>query len=217
MRAVTFAGVLAAAAGVAAVPAAAQQASVDSYLCQLTPEACVDGTDASTARDRDNQRAFSLGRAPTPAAAPRAESRAKPTAYAAASTRAAPAPGARTQSRVAAAAAPVSRNDMRINFLNGSAELTPGARVNASMIAQAINRVPAGKRFLIEGHTNRVGTAESNLKLSQARAEALVAFLVANGVDASRLEAKGVGFDRPLPNRAPVAPENRRVEARAIS
>jgi OOP family OmpA-OmpF porin len=216
MRAVTFSGVLAAAAGMAAVPAMAQQASVDSYLCQLTPEACVDGVDASTAKDREGQRAFSLGRA-APAAAPRADVRAKPAAYAAASTRAAPAPGARAQARVAAAVAPVSRNDMRINFLNGSAELTPGARVNAQMIAQAMNKAPAGKRFLIEGHTNRVGTAESNLKLSQARAEALVSFLVANGVDASRLEAKGVGFDRPLPNRAPVAPENRRVEARAIS
>ena len=49
----------------------------------------------------------------------------------------------------------------------------------------------------IEGHTDDVGTAEDNLKLSQARAEAVKKFFVASGIETSRLQASGFGESSP--------------------
>ena len=52
---------------------------------------------------------------------------------------------------------------------------------------------------IIEGHTDRVGTADHNMKLSLRRAEAVVNYLVEHfGIERSRLSAKGYGFSRPI-------------------
>lgn len=66
----------------------------------------------------------------------------------------------------------------------------------------------------VEGHTDNTGTVERNKKLSQQRAEAVIAWLVKNGVDAKRLEAHGYGPDKPKDtNDTPAGrKENRRVE-----
>lgn len=223
MRAVMATGgvVLAAVAMVAVIPAQAQQPSAYDYVCKLTPEACIDANTPSDAKARGNDRSFSLALAnqPKPNAQPGAQAKPRPesrvrTAYAAPSAQ----PAFATGRIVRRASVGVSSGDMMMTFLNGSADLTPQARTNAAVLAKVMNSgLAASKRFAIEGHTNAVGTAESNYKLSQQRADALKAFLVASGVDASRLETKGYGFDRTLPGRSKVAPENRRVEAKAIS
>jgi outer membrane protein OmpA-like peptidoglycan-associated protein len=66
----------------------------------------------------------------------------------------------------------------------------------------------------ITGHTDRAGSAASNLKLSLRRAEAVRAALVARGVPESLLSVYGVGESDPfVPTADGVArPENRRVE-----
>lgn len=50
----------------------------------------------------------------------------------------------------------------------------------------------------INGHTDNTGNAASNKTLSLKRAGAVVDYLVSNGVNASRLSAKGYGSDRPI-------------------
>jgi len=121
------------------------------------------------------------------------------------------------------AAAPVTAQpgqgrNLLITFDNGSATLTAQAKANARAFAQALNSpVLRGARFAIDGHTNAVGSRDYNLKLSRARADALVDFLVAQGVDRSRLDATGYGFDRPSDAAHPTAAINRRVEARRLS
>ncbi len=70
----------------------------------------------------------------------------------------------------------------------------------------------------ISGHTDNDGTPENNLKLSQARANAVKKHLKLLGIDESRLTAKGYGENRPLKlNSSPEGKqENRRVEFRKI-
>lgn len=72
-----------------------------------------------------------------------------------------------------------------------------------------------GWKFEIGGHTDSVGSADYNLKLSDRRAASVVRYLTGKGVDAARLKAKGYGATRPLiadaSNDAAHA-QNRRVE-----
>ena len=66
------------------------------------------------------------------------------------------------------------------------------------MVAWVLRAYPFIRKVRIEGHTDDRGDAARNLKLSQARAEAVRAFLVKQGVDAARLEARGYGQTRPV-------------------
>jgi outer membrane protein OmpA-like peptidoglycan-associated protein len=69
----------------------------------------------------------------------------------------------------------------------------------------------AGTRFAVEGHTDATGRAEHNQRLSLQRAQAVVAWLVARGVDATRLSPVGKGSQEPVDLLQPEAPMNRRV------
>ena len=70
------------------------------------------------------------------------------------------------------------------------------------------------KKIRVEGHTDNKGKSAYNLKLSQARADSVMKYLVGKGIDAARLEAKGYGDQIPLEdNRTPAGRDtNRRVE-----
>jgi len=103
--------------------------------------------------------------------------------------------------------------DLLITFKLGSAELTPQARANARAFAAALNSPAlAGYRFAIEGHADASGSPALNQALSENRAQAVRAFLVAEGVAAERLEAKGYGAARLADPRHPESAVNRRVE-----
>lgn len=105
------------------------------------------------------------------------------------------------------------RADLMITFVSGSATLTEQAKSNANQFISALGSPKlTGMRFVIEGHTDAVGSREYNLDLSQRRAQAVVNYLTASGVSRSRLDVQGFGFDRPLNASNPRAASNRRVE-----
>ncbi len=69
-------------------------------------------------------------------------------------------------------------------------------------------------RFSIEGHTDSVGSSTNNKNLSESRANSVMAYLIKNGVDQSRLRAIGFGEDYPLADNTSKDGRalNRRVE-----
>jgi lipid-binding SYLF domain-containing protein len=100
-----------------------------------------------------------------------------------------------------------------VHFATGKAEIKPDSDATLSALSQALKDNPDWK-VRVEGFTDSVGNADTNLKLSQERADAVMNRLVSLGVDAGRLSAKGFGADRPVANNSTSAgrQKNRRVE-----
>ncbi len=94
-----------------------------------------------------------------------------------------------------------------IHFDTGKADVKPESEPALKEVA-ALMAGDAQLKLLVVGHTDGVGSLESNMRLSQARAESIVKALVARGVAAGRLKPQGAG---PI---APVA-TNRTDEGRA--
>jgi outer membrane protein OmpA-like peptidoglycan-associated protein len=100
-----------------------------------------------------------------------------------------------------------------ITFVTDSARLTREGKKVVRQAAKVLEEHP-DVRVRIEGHTDSVGDADENLKLSKRRALAVFDRLVELGVDADRLSYKGFGESRPLiaPMTFADLEKNRRVE-----
>lgn len=101
-----------------------------------------------------------------------------------------------------------------LTFALGSSELTPRSRQQLDELKVALETRLSSRRARLEGFADSVGDAEANLRLSQARAEAARAYLVAAGLDAGRLQVDSFGDTRPIDGRPGTDPTNRRVEFR---
>lgn len=100
-----------------------------------------------------------------------------------------------------------------VEFEFGSAVLKPQALEILRNLGKALNQdLEDQKLFVIQGHTDAVGTIAYNEELSRARAEAVKSFLIHEmGVTADRLEAVGKAYCEPANPRNPRGAENRRV------
>ncbi|MFC0206658.1 OmpA family protein [Novosphingobium soli] len=102
--------------------------------------------------------------------------------------------------------------DMRLSFELGSATLTPDARQQADIFARQLKDAAGSRQFVIEGHTDNIGSPAYNRELSRERAQAVVNYLVGAGVPSAKLRAVGYGFDHPRDGTVASDPSNRRVE-----
>ena len=97
-------------------------------------------------------------------------------------------------------------------FQKGKADLPEAAKFVLHDLAKVLEKNPQVK-LRLEGHTSAEGDADFNQKLSEARAQAAVDFLINHeGIDANRLEAIGFGSTQLKNTDGPMAPENRRTE-----
>lgn len=83
-------------------------------------------------------------------------------------------------------------------FAFDRAELSSSGRSKVDGVAQLVERVSAVEGVAVEGHTDSIGNADYNLRLSEARAQSVADALAAAGIPAETLEVTGFGEERPL-------------------
>jgi outer membrane protein OmpA-like peptidoglycan-associated protein len=100
-----------------------------------------------------------------------------------------------------------------VQFLTGSATLTKSANTELNDLAAYLVKYPEFK-LEIDGHTDNVGSAPFNKKLSERRATAAKTYLIKKGVSASRITTQGFGMDQPVADNTTAANRalNRRIE-----
>jgi OmpA-OmpF porin, OOP family len=106
----------------------------------------------------------------------------------------------------------------RIDFEANATIFARGSELVLAAIRDALVQNPQLMRVVVEGHTDNRGVAETNLELSQARAQAVVNWLVDHGIHAQRLSAVGYGALHPLVSNETEDGRrtNRRVEFRVV-
>ncbi len=77
------------------------------------------------------------------------------------------------------------------------ATLRPESTAELERLMKFLNDIPTMK-IEIGGHTDGKGADDYNMKLSQSRSQSVVDYLVAHGIDKSRLTAKGYGKTKPI-------------------
>lgn len=101
-----------------------------------------------------------------------------------------------------------------VEFDSGKATLKPVSFAALGELIELMKLKPTTE-IEIRGHTDNVGTPAANLKLSEARAKAVVDYVILKGIDKKRLTFKGFGDTQPKnSNDTPQnRQKNRRTEA----
>ncbi len=106
-----------------------------------------------------------------------------------------------------------------IHFVSGSSDLKPGAEKQLDNLAQILNDYPTAK-IKVGGYTDETGSEESNMKLSNLRAQAVKLKLLEAGIAADRIEAEGYGSQYPIcdeDDSEECLAQNRRIEIRLLN
>jgi outer membrane protein OmpA-like peptidoglycan-associated protein/tetratricopeptide (TPR) repeat protein len=97
-------------------------------------------------------------------------------------------------------------------------ELKPESQVELDRVVQLLQENPTLK-IQIEGHTDNIGNAADNLKLSENRAKAVIAYISSKGVDTRRVSSKGFGATKAIADNTTEEGrgQNRRTELKILS
>ena len=103
--------------------------------------------------------------------------------------------------------------DEGILFDFNSSTLKSAAKTNIAKLVETLNKEP-GTDIMVLGHTDNVGTLAANQKVSEARAAAVKAYAVQQGLASGRVKTEGKNYSEPIASNDTEAgrAENRRVE-----
>ncbi|MCK6588378.1 MAG: OmpA family protein [Polyangiaceae bacterium] len=106
----------------------------------------------------------------------------------------------------------------QVQFDTGRATIKPVSNSLLDEVAEVVKQHPEIVKIEVQGHTDDRGDPIFNRKLSRDRAAAVVLALVERGVEASRLESKGYGSDKPIASNVYEAgrQQNRRVQFKIL-
>lgn len=101
-----------------------------------------------------------------------------------------------------------------ILFPTNSSILNEQAKKKIADVAKVIRENQENKAVLIEGHSDKTGTANYNQWLSEKRAVSVKTYLVSLGIDAAQIKTAGLGDSRPIDDNKTKEGrlKNRRVE-----
>ncbi len=102
---------------------------------------------------------------------------------------------------------------VKAHFKSGSLKISASDKPTLDQVIEILKQYPQYK-VRVEGHTDSVGRAESNLKLSEKRAKSVFDYLVKNGIASERLKCLGFGETKPISSNKTAGgrAKNRRVE-----
>ncbi len=102
---------------------------------------------------------------------------------------------------------------LQVNFATDKTDILAESQAQIEQVVQLLKSDPSLK-LSINGHTDNSGSAAHNQTLSEGRAKSVVAALVAQGIEAGRLTATGLGDTQPVADNdsAQGKAKNRRVE-----
>ncbi|EIK54726.1 OmpA [Stutzerimonas stutzeri TS44] len=100
-----------------------------------------------------------------------------------------------------------------ITFQTGSTELSPAAAFNLDKLATSVRQY-GDNNIEVTGHTDSIGSNASNIELSQRRAISVGKYLIAQGIEKSRIQVYGAGPSQPVASNGVEEgrAQNRRVE-----
>jgi outer membrane protein OmpA-like peptidoglycan-associated protein len=100
-----------------------------------------------------------------------------------------------------------------INFDSGKSTIKKESMPVVDQIVEMMKQA-SDIKISVEGHTDSDGSDESNLKLSEARAKAVVEAITKGGINAARLSSAGFGEEKPIADNSTAdgKAKNRRVE-----
>ncbi len=104
-----------------------------------------------------------------------------------------------------------------VYFDTGKSTLKPNSNKTLNDLVDVL-KLKSTMVIEIQGHTDNVGDEEANVKLSQARAESVMKYLVSKGIEATRITAKGFGASKPVADNAAEEgrSKNRRTSLKVI-
>ncbi len=102
---------------------------------------------------------------------------------------------------------------LHVNFATDKTDILPDSQPQIAQVVQLLKQ-DAALKLAVNGYTDGTGDAAHNKTLSEGRAKAVVAALIAQGIEASRLTAAGFGDADPVADNATEQgkSQNRRVE-----